>query len=136
MTDVHFSRERLVNSLVSGDYTQGHHTLRSDEDGVLRHCCLGVACDIYHEYTGDGFWNEDNEFVLTGGHKILGADSADREGGDFDTYPPVEVTDFFGFGVEEVRSMVRMNDGDSSHAGRSFEFIAGWLSGLDDDEED
>jgi hypothetical protein len=38
---------RWVAALRSGDYLQGREHLRyEDEDGVVRHCCLGVLCEL------------------------------------------------------------------------------------------
>ena len=41
-----------LDALESGEYEQTKEVLRRDEG----FCCLGVACDIYHEATGDGEW--------------------------------------------------------------------------------
>jgi len=38
---------RWVAALRSGEYRQGREHLRyEDEDGVVRHCCLGVLCEL------------------------------------------------------------------------------------------
>lgn len=38
---------RWITALRSGEYQQAIGVLREiDEDGVTRHCCLGVACDL------------------------------------------------------------------------------------------
>jgi hypothetical protein len=40
----------LVEALQSGRFQQGHRFLESQgEDGVRKHCCLGVACAIAEE---------------------------------------------------------------------------------------
>lgn len=40
-------KERWISELRSGNYTQGEISLKSvDDDGVIRHCCLGVLCDM------------------------------------------------------------------------------------------
>lgn len=38
---------KLVAALRSGKYVQGKRSLKNKtSDGVIRHCCLGVACEI------------------------------------------------------------------------------------------
>ncbi len=40
-------KERWISELRSGNYEQGEIALKSvDDDGVTRHCCLGVLCDM------------------------------------------------------------------------------------------
>jgi hypothetical protein len=40
-------RDRWTAALRSGDYVQGHARLRVvDDDGRVRHCCLGVLCEL------------------------------------------------------------------------------------------
>jgi hypothetical protein len=43
-----------VAALRSGKYTQAAHYLRVNDvtTGQPRHCCLGVACEVYVEATG------------------------------------------------------------------------------------
>lgn len=46
-----------VAALRSGDYPQGKRTLkRAEESGGASYCCLGVACALYKEVTGQGEW--------------------------------------------------------------------------------
>lgn len=45
--------KKWVEALRSGEYAQGKNVLR---DGNNRYCCLGVACEIYHQETGKGEW--------------------------------------------------------------------------------
>lgn len=36
-----------VEALESGEYTQGHHTMRAiDKNGFVTHCCMGVLADL------------------------------------------------------------------------------------------
>lgn len=44
-----------VAALRSGDYDQTSRYLHTDSG----YCCLGVACEVYREKTGDGAWNSD-----------------------------------------------------------------------------
>jgi len=49
---MHENIKKLVTALKSGEYEQTTGALRK-ESGF---CCLGVACDIYHNETGFGKW--------------------------------------------------------------------------------
>jgi hypothetical protein len=40
-------KERWVEALQSGNFTQGRGLLRSTDD---RYCCLGVLCEVYRRY--------------------------------------------------------------------------------------
>lgn len=61
-----------IETLRSGKFKQGrgHLKVRSEEAGMYDHCCLGVACELYKEATGDGEWriNDSNypKFVTPG----------------------------------------------------------------------
>lgn len=45
---------RWANALNSGKYIQGEDQLATIEpDGTLRHCCLGVLCELYFEDNPD-----------------------------------------------------------------------------------
>jgi hypothetical protein len=42
-------KERLkewIDALRSGEYVQGRGNLATQEGGVVRYCCLGVACEV------------------------------------------------------------------------------------------
>ena len=42
--------EKWVKALRSGRYKQGRHALKyKTKAGVVRHCCLGVLCDLYQK---------------------------------------------------------------------------------------
>ena len=42
--------EKWVKALRSGSYKQGRHALKyKTKAGVVRHCCLGVLCDLYQK---------------------------------------------------------------------------------------
>lgn len=58
----------LVEALNSGKYKQTTGVLRRlDVNGnPIGHCCLGVACDVYHEITGKGQW--DDQYFLVENH--------------------------------------------------------------------
>jgi hypothetical protein len=41
-----------VAALRSGEYTQGTGALKQDNEQGTRHCCLGVACEVFAERLG------------------------------------------------------------------------------------
>lgn len=52
-------RERvglLVAKLRSGAFRRGTGRLRRKDRGPDRFCCLGVACEVFREETGEGEW--------------------------------------------------------------------------------
>lgn len=58
-------KAKLLAALRSGEYTQGKGSLRTGGEGdEPKHCCLGVACDVYRKETGQGEWRhvEDTEW--------------------------------------------------------------------------
>lgn len=55
-TPVKDNIRKLVDALRSGEFHQGAGGLRPAES---RHCCLGVACEIYRRETGIGNWVKD-----------------------------------------------------------------------------
>lgn len=79
-------QDKLMQALVSDEYTQGRHSLRTGDS----FCCLGVACDLYAKETGIGNWRggsiEGNplEFVVRSGDYSTG-------------YLPEEVRVYYGF---------------------------------------
>ena len=38
--------ELWIEALESGEYLQGRNQLVHEDDGIRRHCCLGVLCDL------------------------------------------------------------------------------------------
>jgi hypothetical protein len=53
-------KQLWMAALRSGKYEQGQHALRNSSGG---YCCLGVLCNLFHEVTGEGRW-DDNTFVI------------------------------------------------------------------------
>lgn len=49
-------KEKWLIALKSGKYIRGNGYLKKQEDGVVKHCCLGVLCDIYAIETGKAHW--------------------------------------------------------------------------------
>lgn len=82
--------EKWIEALRSGRYKQNHSSrlaLRLD-DGTIAYCCLGVACEMWHESTGQGsfrfesyngpesFGNADEKHWLASGYNWDVSDSA------------------------------------------------------------
>lgn len=52
--------EKWVAALRSGKYKQGRDKLKKkDTKGVIRHCCLGVLCELYNEQ------NKNNKYAFS-----------------------------------------------------------------------
>lgn len=53
-------KQLWLDALRSGRYQQGRGLLKSTEFGGQdpSYCCLGVACEVYRQETGDGFWQD------------------------------------------------------------------------------
>lgn len=130
--EVRSNRHLLIQELNGGGYRQGRNSLSYTQGDQEYFCCLGVACDIYHEKTGKGEWDENRNFVLPDGHRIRGVDYAfdgyeEKDSLIFESYPPAEVMEFFGLKSDEVQRMANMNDGAGHQTKRDFKFIAGWV---------
>lgn len=108
----------LIDALRSGDFTQASGRLRVDDS----YCCLGVACEVYKETTGDGEWcdnsgDDDSEFVPSTGQSD-------------DLTLPETVQEWFGFvtagGAFEVQDRYgnELALTDLNDAGFTFEQIA------------
>lgn len=108
----------LVAALRSGEYSQGIGRLRYGD----KFCCLGVACNIYQELTGNGKWHhhpsiETMEFVGRTPDGVFYSEAYNL---------PVAVRDFFGFkyGGEfnedladhDADSLIQLNDNGASFA--------------------
>ncbi len=65
-------KEKWIEALVSGDYTQGREALRSADNA---YCCLGVLCDLHRKATKKKGWDEfdpdDYGYYYAGENKTL-----------------------------------------------------------------
>lgn len=117
-------RESWAQSLEHGGYIQGEEYLkRRNYDGVITHCCLGVACEVHplglgishEEESGEGF-----EFFLEGWDTGFLSESSVE----------VQLTDsmmgFYGLTDSDQRILVLLNDDRVS-----FVTIAKIIRGLD-----
>jgi hypothetical protein len=75
--------EKWVAALRSGKYRQAQDRLRGiGVDGPV-HCCLGVACEVFKESTGQGEWASRSGFYLP-------------EGESSNTILPLDVARWYG----------------------------------------
>jgi hypothetical protein len=57
--------QKWVDALRSGEFKQGYGQLRDETfNNEYRHCCLGVACEVFRRETGRGAWTDSNDFVV------------------------------------------------------------------------
>lgn len=94
-------KQKWLEALRSGEYKQGKHVLRTQQDEF---CCLGVLC---HVVSPNG-WSTDSE-----GGFFYG----DRKG-----YLPVEISRATAFPTGHELALAGMNDN-----GESFAEIADWI---------
>lgn len=86
-------KKKWIEALESGEYTQGQGYLkrRGLDDGVVRHCCLGVLCEILNSP-----WIEDEDGVFVTGK-------------DEEAYLlPTEIQNRVG--IRDIGELMRMND--------------------------
>lgn len=50
-------KTKWLEALRSGEYKREEGQLRKVTSKEIRHCCLGVLCDIHHKLTGEGNWH-------------------------------------------------------------------------------
>ena len=92
-----------VDELKSGRYRQGQGSLKRNDDdtGRIKHCCLGVLCEIYQRTVNTPF-----KFKKSGD---LGLWSF----GDEDGTPPKAVMRWAGLSEMDIDELIAMNDGEN-----------------------
>ncbi len=91
-------KEKWLNALRSGEYQQGKHSLRVENN----FCCLGVLTDLYVQENSDGCWVEvGTNYGFRDNHR--GDNYYDTE------YLPELVINWAG--LEEENPTVRVADG-------------------------
>lgn len=112
-----------VAALRSGKYTQGQGTLRLEKDGVCKHCCLGVLCDLYNPE----LWQGPTSYSSTmDGDYIRYGTPEDMQ----TNYPPIEVYNWAVIGGTNLGYMqvtidnVRLSLAGHNDEGRTFAEIA------------
>lgn len=105
--------QKWVDALRSGDYAQGRDTLTEvSVNGIMRHCCLGVACQVA---IADGV--PITTFTRPGCVEYL--DSEDPEGNGYSTTTlPPAVESWLGIGYD-YGWLATLND-----SGSDFDSIA------------
>ncbi len=105
---------KWVAALRSGEYQQGEgYLLTSDEDEVKRYCCLGVACELYHqEHPDTSRWAKNSNFDNCVVFFIEDGDDHDSE----ETVLPSKVQDWLGLadgeGGYDGGSLIGLNDSE------------------------
>jgi hypothetical protein len=79
-----------VAALRSGQYKQTKEVLFNPETRGM--CCLGVACDLYAEETGDGWWERSDGGWVSDGDIFY----IDGDDGVYDILPPSRVAQWVG----------------------------------------
>jgi hypothetical protein len=115
-------KEKLITALLSGNYKQGRHTLRTQQDEF---CCLGVLCDVIKDDI-KGEWNLAKSLTtLVDRHSFTVGDSH-RE-----NYPPWRAVEFCSENKEETAVLALESAfgqlADRNDRGETFEQIAEYI---------
>jgi hypothetical protein len=97
-------KEMWTAELRSGKWKQGQGHLKAVENGEVRHCCLGVLCEIaVREGITQEFWSVDDEIVF-----------GPSEDEARDLFLPLDVMRWAGLsGIDPATSMVAVSGGVS-----------------------
>jgi hypothetical protein len=55
-------KRKWIEALKSGEYEQGHHSLKTKEGDRVTYCCLGVLCDLYGKEHGNRWGKRRNQY--------------------------------------------------------------------------
>lgn len=91
--------QKLVEALRSGEFEQMLSRLRATQDGQPSYCCLGVACEIYRRETGEGAWNDNDDFVI--------------DGSDHSSFLPTAVREWLSFSTTDGYMAITLENGGS-----------------------
>lgn len=107
-------KQKWVEALRSGQYTQGKGVLRTGAD---RFCCLGVLCDL----VDPSGWGQLSavETCVDGRDMELDAYSYEYREARVATSLPNNLREIVGLQPADMRALIQLND-----FGRSFETIA------------
>lgn len=106
-------KAQWIAALRSSEYTQGRGTLKASlSTGELRHCCLGVLCELTGVPNVPAKFEDTYEFMF-GELTVMGM-------------PPVEYLEEVGVSDEDAHRLASMNDG-TYREHHSFDEIAGWI---------
>jgi hypothetical protein len=90
------ARNLLADALESGEYQQGRSQLTKIENGVEKHCCLGVACNVLEKLQPGTFTREVTEYSPSEVRYCYGDSKASL-------YAPKPVQDWLG--IDHVGSL-------------------------------
>ena len=99
--------KKWVAALRSGQYFQGPNYLKqTDKAGQVRHCCLGVLCELYSQETsGAKFYEyskgQDDKCWYFGGYRDFAAEMEEL---------PIEVMEWSGITYADGKCMCRTFD--------------------------
>lgn len=109
-------KERWLNELRSGKYTRGTNALKTFDEGVTSHCCLGVLCEIAIEdgvrksvpklWSGNGRWTPEK----------------DRQG----LFLPPGVQKWSGIDLNTQQFLASMNDNEEPEDGKFIKVVE-WI---------
>ena len=99
--------QRLIDALRKGYYIKGKGVMKfhTASKGELRHCPLGVACEIFLEENDFSEW-EWNINDHTGIYNFVNKENTQLSA----SYPPEEVLEYFGLNSFNARSITTLND--------------------------
>lgn len=109
--------QKWVKALRSGKYKQAYCALKvSEDDSSFSHCCLGVACEVYLQETGDGVWNSSTS--MDDGYAYKFKPSSCNPSSSF---LPIAVRNWFGINDLALATVndhkvhaTTLNDGDNT----------------------
>jgi len=107
-------KQQWLKALRSGEYKQGQRVLKVKTlEGELRHCCLGVLCELHRKATGAREWD-----LSIGGHgySYYGCDK----------YSPWEVRAWAGDVLRGKPSFEGIL-AEANDKGADFPTIANWI---------
>jgi hypothetical protein len=108
-------KREWLKALRSGEYKQGHATLRHIDD---TYCCLGVLCDVSIKLAGLGEWKKVHTAYETVWQFVSQVDTSDCDGSE--TMPNHSLAMVFELDEEDwAEKLASMND-----EGKSFDEIA------------
>jgi hypothetical protein len=92
--------ELLARALESGRFKQGTGRLKISRGDEEFFCCLGVACEIYRQESGVGYWSASGMFVTPKDGSAL--------------HIPTDVFEWYGFQEQNIEIEVNGITGDAA----------------------
>jgi hypothetical protein len=115
-------KKEWIEALKSDSYIQGKFALKKiREDDVLRHCCLGVLCELYinKNLDGDCKWNKERDNDVT---RFIVESSTDRSSHSL----PENIRQWAGITHPIQSRLININD----ELNLSFNEIADYIESL------